>query len=379
MCFMKRTVLIVLMLIMDVISYAAVNNSASISFPILDMGAGARASGMGGAFTAIADDPSAIYWNAAGLGIIKSPGFALTYNRWFMDTMFSQFLFAYPFSTGALGADIVYMNLGEMPLRDEFGTATGAIYPYIIGGSLGYGVSFGVFSTGAAVKIIRQSGGNVSNEAFAADAGMLFKTGIFSAGLSLQNAGNGSGYSLPMNINAGAAVKFVNTAEHALLIDVDSQYLFKDDFSMSVGAEYTFMDLLTLRTGYKAYFGQFDPEGLKGISAGMGIKIANIKVDYAIAPYGDLGTTHRMTLSYIFGSQAADRSTDNEKKSRLKAATNTGFDGAKKKAVKIQNKKNSKTPVKAAAYKTIKMRKKSAAGVAVRQTATPESAEMPVR
>jgi hypothetical protein len=138
MCFMKRTVLIVLMLIMDVISYAAVNNSASISFPILDMGAGARASGMGGAFTAIADDPSAIYWNAAGLGIIKSPGFALTYNRWFMDTMFSQFLFAYPFSTGALGADIVYMNLGEMPLRDEFGTATGAIYPYIIGGSLGY-------------------------------------------------------------------------------------------------------------------------------------------------------------------------------------------------------------------------------------------------
>ena len=37
----------------------------------MGMGAGARALAMGGAFTSIADDVSAGYWNAAGLAFLK--------------------------------------------------------------------------------------------------------------------------------------------------------------------------------------------------------------------------------------------------------------------------------------------------------------------
>ena len=41
--------------------------------PLWEAGFGARPLGMGGAFTAVADDANAIFWNAAGLGRLGSP------------------------------------------------------------------------------------------------------------------------------------------------------------------------------------------------------------------------------------------------------------------------------------------------------------------
>ncbi len=45
----------------------------------LDFSLGAKALGMGNAFTAIADDPSAAYWNPAGLADLRGPTFTLNY------------------------------------------------------------------------------------------------------------------------------------------------------------------------------------------------------------------------------------------------------------------------------------------------------------
>ncbi|HID92967.1 MAG TPA: hypothetical protein EYP60_02615 [bacterium (Candidatus Stahlbacteria)] len=41
--------------------------NAAYAGEFLHMGVGARPIGMGGAFTSVADDPSAGYWNPAGL------------------------------------------------------------------------------------------------------------------------------------------------------------------------------------------------------------------------------------------------------------------------------------------------------------------------
>ncbi len=48
------------------VSVAGINTAA-----FLDIGVGARALGMGGAFTAVANDATSAYWNPAGLGRIK--------------------------------------------------------------------------------------------------------------------------------------------------------------------------------------------------------------------------------------------------------------------------------------------------------------------
>jgi hypothetical protein len=49
-----------------------------------DLGMGGRATGMGNAFTAVADDAYAIYYNPAGLNNIKYPEFASTYGKMLM-------------------------------------------------------------------------------------------------------------------------------------------------------------------------------------------------------------------------------------------------------------------------------------------------------
>ncbi|MBP1769288.1 MAG: long-chain fatty acid transport protein, partial [Candidatus Aminicenantes bacterium] len=41
-------------------------------------GFGARAAAMGGAFVGLANDYTAVYWNPAGLALIKQPTFGLT-------------------------------------------------------------------------------------------------------------------------------------------------------------------------------------------------------------------------------------------------------------------------------------------------------------
>ena len=51
---------------------ALVQQATGAAGLFLRMGVGARALGMGGAFTGIADDPSAAYWNPAGLGQIHN-------------------------------------------------------------------------------------------------------------------------------------------------------------------------------------------------------------------------------------------------------------------------------------------------------------------
>src|SRR3989339_1282058 len=47
-------------------AYAEANPAA-----FLNSGAGVRAMGMGGAYVSISDDPSAVYWNPAGMAKVK--------------------------------------------------------------------------------------------------------------------------------------------------------------------------------------------------------------------------------------------------------------------------------------------------------------------
>ncbi|MCK5738648.1 UPF0164 family protein, partial [bacterium] len=51
----------------------------------LEIGVGARALGMGGAFVGIADDASALYWNPGGLPEIPRPEFIFMHSEWLAD------------------------------------------------------------------------------------------------------------------------------------------------------------------------------------------------------------------------------------------------------------------------------------------------------
>lgn len=73
----------ILLLAIIIALSAAVSTHAEVQFDALNgadlgMGVGARAIGMGGAFVAIADDPSASFWNPAGLTRLEDNQFLLS-------------------------------------------------------------------------------------------------------------------------------------------------------------------------------------------------------------------------------------------------------------------------------------------------------------
>jgi len=73
----------IIALALALLSFAALPSRAEVAFDTvngsdLGMGVGARAIGMGGAYTAVANDPSATFWNPAGLTLLESSQFSFS-------------------------------------------------------------------------------------------------------------------------------------------------------------------------------------------------------------------------------------------------------------------------------------------------------------
>ena len=91
-----------------------------------DLGAGARAPGMGNAFTALADDVYAIYYNPAGLAQLERPQFSTAYSRFYMglsdgsDLSIMQLAYAQPLKGGRAGTfGTAWQRFGASSLYSE--------------------------------------------------------------------------------------------------------------------------------------------------------------------------------------------------------------------------------------------------------------------
>jgi len=157
---------------------------------------------------------------------------------------------------------------------------------------------------------------NESIESFSAgsvavDLGALYKTPIpnLSLGLNVQNLGPSLGFeqafSLPINVRLGVGYKpFSN-----ITVSTDYTQPIETVGQWSMGGEYGYRDTLFVRMGYR-YQGAIDynqtysgygPAVASGLNLGLGLRaLKNYTLDYAYAPYGFLGTTHRFSLTLKF-------------------------------------------------------------------------------
>lgn len=204
---MKKTMFAIMLFVFATRLFAAtgVKDSASIIFPLFDIGVGARALAMGEAFSAIADDATAVYWNPAGLAQVRNMEIGLTYDKWLMDSFYQHLVAAIPLGAGTLGFNALYMSAGSFEQRTGAGALEGTTSPFIGGGVIGYGIGFGeAFSAGASIKFITQSISGASDIGFGGDAAILLKFGIVSLGVNAQNLGVSGSFSLPMNIRGAS-------------------------------------------------------------------------------------------------------------------------------------------------------------------------------
>lgn len=92
----------------------------------MDDGGGARALALGGAFTAIADDPSTTYWNPAGLSELQKPSLLLMHSERFGDLVDRDFAaYVQPVDwnifggrDGALGFSVIRLGIDDIPVTD---------------------------------------------------------------------------------------------------------------------------------------------------------------------------------------------------------------------------------------------------------------------
>ncbi|MBI4350422.1 MAG: PorV/PorQ family protein [Elusimicrobia bacterium] len=307
-----RVLLLVLVLFTQAPRLDAAQSSAA---QFLNLGFGARALGMGEAYTAVADDISSIYYNPAGLAS-GSEGRELSFSHAFhlQDTAVSQA----GFMRRPYAAAITYFSAGELEGRDASAALTGNFTARDVAAQFSRGFKLGPFDAGLSGKVVSQKIKSSGATSFAADAGLLyrFKGTPYSAGLSVVNLGTRvkfeeESFPLPLKLKAGAAAKFASTR---LLLALDAEFPNDGPAAARLGAEYKGLDGIALRFGYRttasaqrdAVLGRGFGDSVSGVAgmygffAGAGFVHAGFSLDYALLPYGELGTAHRFSVGMKF-------------------------------------------------------------------------------
>jgi len=264
----------------------------------LHMGVGARAYAMGQAYTALANDPTAIYWNPAALANQNPFQVYFMHSVLFFDTNFDYLAGTVPTrELGSFGAGLLFLNSGEFDQRNELNQELGSFSITDLAFFLSWSKEiFRGLSGGINYKLVNQRMLNYSGIGHGFDVG--FKTRLFNrldTGLMFLNLLSPKvklaydSQSYPMQVKFGVAMKFLEdklvlSSDIAKIMGWESTYL-------NIGAEYTFMEKLALRAGF--YNGR--------LTLGAGFSLSKGGIDYSHKSVSDFGSNHSFAVKYEFG------------------------------------------------------------------------------
>ncbi len=282
---------------------------------IFALGAGSRAIGMGGAFSAVGDDPSALYYNPAALILNRYTAVLASHAQLFSgfsDAGYEYLAFVFPtISAGSFGLGV--MSVGTDGIRgfDEFSRETGDLSYRESQVLLGYAYTLpwrwaGAVTAGSSVKVLSQRVGESSDTGTGVDVGLLYRPRWLkdvSVGVNLQDFVGAEtklvsvSEKVDRTIMAGVGYtrRFGNGSAIAVAAQVDLPE--RGDTKTRFGAEYRLRDLLAVRAGF---------DGDK-ITAGIGVGWRGFGLDYGYLSRDDAGSSHPITLSARIGASVDDR------------------------------------------------------------------------
>jgi hypothetical protein len=292
----------------------------------LKIGVGARAVALGEAFVAVANDPSTIVWNPAGLASLLRQEVQFSHTAWPGDVDY-EFL-AYVLPSRRLGGSVAFqlgMLATELEETDEFHPfGTGRTFTY---SDFVVGVAYGRRWTdklliGAGIKYVRedlgsQVGGPVTS-ATLVDLGSIYYLGYGSVRIatSLSNFGpemtpsgtyvspytgerrSFDGFDPPILFRYGLAFEAIETPQQRLTFSSEIAQPADNSQRIKAGLEWAWQGRVALRTGYN-----FNADVMK-LSAGLGltlpVNLARGSFDYTYTDGGPLGSVNRMSLGFRF-------------------------------------------------------------------------------
>lgn len=291
----------------------------------LTLGADARAAGMGQAGRSLVEDATSIYWNPAGLAGLRERHASLTHGAYYRDVYYDFAAYARPIESvigslrdrdlrtnrlGALGVGLLYLNAGRLNEVDNTGTATGQSFtPQDAALIVAWGAPLAPGLDGGLAGKIISSRIQESASTGAFDAGLRYRARLggmpVAAAAGLHNLGGRLKYiqqdePLPLLVTLGAGIRPI--PQWAIAVDLNAPR--SGAAYPAAGTEWTFLFerrfTAALRAGYNGRGRPKDLETLAGLTGGAGLSVGRFAFDYAWAPFGFLGDTHRISLSYRY-------------------------------------------------------------------------------
>ncbi|MBI3585750.1 MAG: type IX secretion system outer membrane channel protein PorV [Ignavibacteriales bacterium] len=237
------------LMVMIVASSEMLNAQVTTSaVPFLLISPNSRASGMGEAGVALADDASALFWNPAGLAYQHGQEISVSHANWLpafrLDDLFIDYLVyrrEVPELDGTVAASITYLNLGSFNRTEIDPTVIETFKAYEFAVTAGYATKISEsFALGINARFIysylapfgtaEEKGKGIAS-GFSFDVGLLYRprsssipfTGIdlgdrFSAGMNISNLGPALTYidkaqadALPTYLRLGIAYKIIES------------------------------------------------------------------------------------------------------------------------------------------------------------------------
>ncbi|MEN8191346.1 MAG: PorV/PorQ family protein [Bacteroidota bacterium] len=327
---MKRLKAIVIVLICIGLqsSLFAGDKVAQSKMQFLKIGVGARAAGMGDAFTAVGKDPNSIFFNPAAPALSNGLNLTLNSTQWIADINHLSGVISYTWEdVGTFTLDYINVDYGPMQrtIVDPHGWESYqtlgefTVKEYAIG--LGFAKELSEqFSVGGQVKYIYQNLGDtetwwyigtefeehkdVSNidDAIAFDLGTYYDTQYkgLKIGMAIQNFANKA---IPLTFRFGLSfelnqVLFPENNDHIIMLAWDALHPKDYGERQHFGLEYSFRGTYYLRTGYKFNYDNED------ISAGLGVNVdvnaLRVSFEYAYSNFSLFGNVNRFTVSLKF-------------------------------------------------------------------------------
>jgi hypothetical protein len=291
------------------------------AMPHLRLGAGARSIGLGGAYTAIAEDATATVWNPAGLGSAADLSLNFSTQRLSLDRTHNFIAITKTLGTyGSIGLAATNFGVADYPLHDTKGEYGGTADYSSNAYSLSYGIAIGNFNIGLTGRMLADNFGvdSVENQSGfgGVDIGLMghalhidaneeqvptFHYGIVAKYLGA-SLGEGT---VPMVVDVGVAYDLHMGNVVTFSADIEQEFVNLEDsaFSMRGGVEYTITTNksteFAIRAGVRA------SRDVQNLFGGFGVNIAGLQLDYAIqdgmaSEINGAGSTHFVSVSYEF-------------------------------------------------------------------------------
>jgi hypothetical protein len=321
------------LVLISVVADAQTRKAGLTGAAFLKVGVGAREVALGTAVTGLQNDPNLMFYNPAGI-LMRDDKIqaSFDYNKWIADLNHNSAAVTYNWEdVGTIGVGFIMFGISNIAAdRDVFSDPvlhaqqtdqnTSGTYDY---SDIAYQVSFARavmdnMSLGITLKGISQSIDGQSVGAFAVDFGSVYQIGVMDWTIAARFNNLGSdlkyydiAFGLPLTFTIGSAIVPIKDESNKVMVSVDAvkaqdgpQYFFS-------GLEYTFMNMVSVRGGYKFNYSGTNDGGTTtraafdntierySLGAGFNTKISDysVSIDYAFTKMDLLDSVHRFSLS----------------------------------------------------------------------------------